>query len=247
MKMYNHFAGVYDELTENVSYAERAEYISGFFNRYSVKSCGKLLDLACGTGNFTAEFAKLGYDVTGTDISCEMLTVAESKCSGKAKFICADMRDFAFSEPFDACVCCLDSINHLKNIHDVAKAFKCVYNSLIPGGVFVFDVNTIYKHENTLGNNTFVFDEDDFFLSWDNEYLGNGKVRLILDIFFCRGEVYKRYTEDFCEQAYDVEMLKGALKPFFNIKGIYHELTLQAPKMDSERLYFVCERKKNDE
>ncbi len=247
MKMYNHFARVYDELTENVSYAERAEYISGFFNKYSVKNVGKLLDFACGTGSFTAEFTKLGYDVTGTDISREMLTVAERKCGGRAKFICADMRDFAFSEPFDSCVCCLDSINHLDNIADVAKAFKCVYNSLTPGGVFVFDVNTLYKHENILGNNTFVFEEDDFFLSWDNEYLGKGKVRLILDIFVRCGELYKRYTEDFCEQAYDLQTLSMALSPLFDIKGIYHELTLEPPKTDSERLYFVCERKKNNE
>ncbi|UKI23620.1 MAG: class I SAM-dependent methyltransferase [Anaerotruncus sp.] len=82
-------------------------------------------------------FSRLGYDVTGADISCEMLSVAENKCSGNASFVCADMRDFAFSEPFDACVCCLDSINHLDSINDVAKTFKCVYNSLKPGGIFL--------------------------------------------------------------------------------------------------------------
>ena len=79
--MYNHFAGIYDELTENVSYSERAEYISGFFHKYSVKRGAKILDLACGTGSFTAEFSRLGYDVTGADISCEMLSVAENKCA----------------------------------------------------------------------------------------------------------------------------------------------------------------------
>lgn len=245
--MYNHFAGIYDELTENVSYSERAEYISGFFHKYSVKRGAKILDLACGTGSFTAEFSRLGYDVTGADISCEMLSFAENKCSGNASFVCADMRDFAFFEPFDACVCCLDSINHLDSINDVAKTFKCVYNSLRPGGIFVFDVNTLYKHENVLGDNTFVFDEDEFFLSWDNEYLGNGKVRLILDMFFRKGKLYERYSEDFCEQAYDIEAIKNALNPLFDIKGIYNELTLTPPKTDSERLYFVCERKIDDE
>ena len=82
------------------------------------------------------------------------------------------------------------------------------------------DVNTLYKHENVLGDNTFVFDEDEFFLSWDNEYLGNGKVRLILDMFFRKGKLYERYSEDFCEQAYDIEAIKNALNPLFDIKGI---------------------------
>lgn len=72
----------------------------------------------------------------------------------------------------------------------------------------MFDVNTLYKHENVLGDNTFVFDEDEFFLSWDNEYLGNGKVRLILDMFFRKGELYERYSEDFANRHMILKQLK---------------------------------------
>ena len=206
--MYNHFAGIYDELTENVSYSERAEYISGFFHKYSVKRGAKILDLACGTGSFTAEFSRLGYDVTGADISCEMLSVAENKCSGNASFVCADMRDFAFSEPFDACVCCLDSINHLDSINDVAKTFKCVYNSLRPGGIFVFDVNTLYKHENVLGDNTFVFDEDEFFLSWDTNISETEKSGSYLICFFAKESFMKDIRKIFANRHMILKRLK---------------------------------------
>lgn len=247
MKMYNHFATVYDELTENVSYSERTEYISGFFHKYGIMPGSALLDLACGTGSFSEEFLKRGYNVTGVDLSNEMLTEAQRKCAGKANFICANMCEFTFKNHFDACVCCLDSLNHLENIEKVKKAIECVYNSLRQGGVFVFDVNTAYKHKNILGNNTFIFDEEDFFLSWDNEYLNNGKVRLILDMFFAQGDLYQRYTEDFCEQAYDIDALKTALNPFFDVVGVYDDLSAEAPKTNSERLYFICVRKKNNE
>ena len=104
------------------------------------------------------------------------------------------MTDFELPHKVDCCVCSLDSINHLKDIVEVKKCFDCVYNSLNDGGVFVFDVNTVYKHKNVLGNNTFVFDEEDFFLSWDNEYLGDNTVRILLDFFVYNGKNYDRFS-----------------------------------------------------
>ena len=137
--------------------------------------------MACGTGSVSEYLSDLGYNVIGLDLSDEMLTVASSKQIKNTMFIKGDMTDFELPHKVDCCVCSLDSINHLKDIVEVKKCFDCVYNSLNDGGVFVFDVNTVYKHKNVLGNNTFVFDEEDFFLSWDNEYLGDNTVRILLD------------------------------------------------------------------
>ena len=122
--------------------------------------------MACGTGSVSKYLSDLGYNVIGLDLSDEMLTVASSKQIKNAMFIKGDMTNFELLHKVDCCVCSLDSINHLKDIVEVKKCFDCVYNSLNDGGVFVFDVNTVYKHKNVLGNNTFVFDEEDFFLSW---------------------------------------------------------------------------------
>ena len=144
----------------------------------------------------------------------------------------------------DCCICSLDSINHLKDISEVRKCFDCVYNSLDNGGVFVFDVNTVYKHQCILADNTFVFDEEDFFLSWDNEYLGDNTVRILLDFFVFNGSSYDRYSEEFNEKAYTVEELKNILDKF-EIIGIYDEMTLEPPKSDSERIYFVCKKGDN--
>lgn len=240
---YNTFAKFYDKLTENVEYKKRTDYISSFFKRYADK-CDTVLDLACGTGSVTKYLADLGYNVIGIDLSDEMLTVASSKQIKNAMFIKGDMTDFELPYKVDCCVCSLDGINHLKDIVEVKKCFDCVYNSLNDGGIFVFDVNTVYKHKNVLGNNTFVFDEEDFFLSWDNEYLGDNTVRILLDFFVYNGKNYDRFSEEFNEKAYSVNELKSVLNNF-NIIGIYDELNLDDIKEDSERIYFVLKKGDN--
>lgn len=240
MSSYNTFARYYDILTENVDYKVRSDYISNFFYELGKEKC-RVLDLACGTGSIGICLSELGYNVIGIDLSEDMLTVASSKCDD-ISFIKGDMTDFSLDEGVDCCVCSLDSINHLTSIELVKKCFDCVYSSLNDDGVFVFDVNTIYKHNNVLDNNTFVFDEDDFFLSWDNENMGDNVVRILLDFFVFNGESYDRYSEEFCERAYSIEELKSILDKF-EIIGIYDELTKDAPKEDSERVYFVCKRK----
>lgn len=237
---YNTFALFYDRLTENADYKVRSDYISNFFSRYG-NGGNSVLDLACGTGTLCSLFNEKGYQVTGVDLSPDMLTIAKAKCPD-SQFICADISDFNVNEKFDFCTCTLDSINHLANINAVKKCFLSVYNCLDIGGIFVFDVNTIYKHNEILAENTFVFDEDDFFLSWDNEALGNNRVRILLDFFIFNGKNYDRFSEDFVETAYSVDELISALNDF-EIIGIYDELSENARKADSERIYFVCRRK----
>ncbi len=240
MSRYNIFASYYDRLTENVQYKARAEYVSGFFS--ASKDGETLLDLACGTGTLAAYFSKMGYSVTGIDLSEEMLQAAYEKEIENAVFIRGDMTDFTLPYKVDNCVCSLDSINHLTDIEEVKKCFKCAAEALNEGGVFVFDVNTPFKHKYVLADNTFVFDEDEFFLSWDNEYLGEYTTRILLDFFVFNGENYDRYSEEIIEKAYTIDELSDALVDFETI-GIYDDMSYDEPNDESERIYFVCKRK----
>lgn len=241
MSNYDTLASFYDALTENVDYEARSAYISGFFLRYGVKPGDSVLDLACGTGSVTKCLEKTGYNMRGVDLSEEMLTVAKHKCP-EAEFFCCDMTEYRSEKPFDGCVCCLDSINHLPGIDDVRKCFSAVASNLKSGGIFIFDVNTPYKHRFVLADRTFVFDEEDFFLSWDNEAVDDYTVRIMIDVFCFNGKNYDRLSDEFTETAYDIETLKESLADF-EVLGIYDELTEEEPKDDSERLYFVCKRK----
>lgn len=240
MSSYNTFAQFYDHLTENVDYKVRSNYISDFFSEYG-NGGKKVLDLACGTGTITKHLNTIGYDVIGIDLSEEMLTEAKLKCP-ESIFIKADMADFTLPEKSDFCLCSLDAINHLTEFEQVCNCFKCVGNALNPGGLFVFDVNTLFKHREVLADNTFIYDEDDFFLSWDNHYIDDDIIEIYLDFFVFNGKNYDRFSEEFKEKAYSAEQLINALEDDFEIIGIYDELTLNSPKEDSERIYFVCKK-----
>lgn len=245
MSSYQTFAYLYDELTQNVEYEKRCDYILSFFEQNGIKS-GTVLDLACGTGSMSIPFMKKGYSIIGVDLSEEMLEIASNRlfeAGNSFSLLKAKMQEFELSEKADACICCLDSINHLNNIDDVLATFKNVYDSLNNGGLFVFDVNTVYKHNEILADNTFVFDEDDYYLVWDNEAVDDRTVRILLDMFILNGESYDRFSEEFEETAYSVEELSSLLNKvgFVDIK-VYDELSYDEPKSDSERLYFVCKK-----
>ncbi len=241
MSSYETFARFYDSLTENADYKVRNNYISNFFSQHG-NNGKRVLDLACGTGTAAKLLSEQGFCVTGIDISSDMLTVAENKCPD-IKFFKADMTDFSLPEKYDYCICTLDSINHLITIDKVSACFECAYNALDDGGLFIFDVNTPYKHKQILAEHTFVFDEKDYFLSWDNSYIGNNTVDIFLDFFVYNGENYDRYSENFKEKAYKVEELKKALKNNnFEIINIYDDLTENPPNVKSERLYFICKK-----
>lgn len=78
MDSYEALAASYDELTEDVEYEKRADFVEKLFLR-AKRPVKSLLDLACGTGTMTVLFARRGYTVTGVDYSPEMLAQAQQK------------------------------------------------------------------------------------------------------------------------------------------------------------------------
>ncbi len=100
----------------------------------------RILDLCCGTGQFTACLAGRDFDVIGMDSSREMLRFARQNAPG-VNFIAADARRFALCRPFDAVLSIFDSLNHIMTLEDLAQVFRNVRDVLRPGGVFVFDLN----------------------------------------------------------------------------------------------------------
>ena len=246
MSSYGVFAEFYDKLTQDVEYKKRAEYFCTLLSTNGVTG-GTLLDLACGTGRLLYEMAALGFDTIGVDASAEMLCLAQSHPkTGEARplLLCQTMQALDLYDTVDAVVCCLDSINHLTTPQDVQAAFGRVSLFLNPGGVFVFDVNTIYKHRNILANNSFVLDLDELYCVWQNELdEKTDTVEITLDFFEEDGDAYYRSSESFCERAYALEDIRQWLEDTgLTVTGVFEELTQNAPQADTQRVVFTARK-----
>ena len=206
---YADFAAFYDRLTDDVGYPQRAEYIAGLLAEHGVQT-GMVLDLACGTGSLTLELSRRGYEMIGVDASPDMLCAAQEKCAqagAEVLFLCQPMEALNLYGTVNAAVCTLDSLNHITDLDTLREVFRRVALFLEPGGVFVFDVNTPYKHRQVLGDHTFVYDLEGLYCVWQNAYCAeDASVEILLDFFEEEaGGSYTRYGEQFTEQTAQTE------------------------------------------
>ena len=245
---YGDFSLIYDKFTNDVDYKGRTEYLYGLFKRFD-KAPTLLLDLACGTGGFSEQFDNLGIEVIGVDASESMLAVAGDKARAENRnilYLCQTAAELELYGTVDGAVCCLDSINHIIDEDELLESFKKVSLFLEPERLFIFDVNTEYKHEKILGDNTFVYESEDAFCVWQNEYEREERLTTVmLDFFIENDGGYTRYSEDFCERAYSDDTLKRLLEEAgLEIVAVLGDMSQNAPSAESERNIYVTRKVK---
>lgn len=247
--MYSDFAFVYDQLMWDVDYKKRTSYLMSLFKKYGEKPT-LLLDLACGTGGFSNEFAHLGVEVIGVDMSEEMLSVARetsAEIGTDVLYICQKAEELDLYGTVDGAVCCMDSLNHITNYKDFCKAIERVSLFLEEDKLFIFDVNTEYKHREVLGDNIFVIDRENVYLVWANKYLAkNDTVNISLDFFVKEEETYNRFSEEFSERAYSSKEIEDALqKAGLRIVDIFDDMTENSVNEQSERAIYITKKVKH--
>lgn len=243
MSGYCDFAAYYDRLTENIDYNEIADYYDGLIGRFGGEK-GVLLDLACGTGSLSVCMAARGYDVIGADSSADMLSIAVSKEHSGVEYICQDMCELELYGGNDITLCTLDSFNHLEGAEQLRAAISRIAMFSKTGALLLFDVNTLYKHENILADNTFIYDLDDLYCVWQNFNEGGGVTAIELDFFVSDGKgKYNRYSDGFTETAYPLDVYRAALaENGFEILTEYEYLTDKPARTDSEKVTFVARK-----
>ena len=248
MASYGDFAYYYDMLTENVDYDKRCEYICDLLAENGISE-GILLDLACGTGTMSLLLAEKGYDVVGVDGSEEMLTQAQEKkmeSGADVIFLCQRMEELDLFGTINAAVSTLDSINHVTNEDTVKEIFRRVSLFMEDKGIFIFDVNTPYKHREVLGDNTYIYDLDEVYCVWQNSTDENLVTTISLDLFEKDEEdeeTYYRYSEEFAEKAYNLEDIRLWLENCkFEVVSVYEEMTKDEVRADTQRAVFVARK-----
>ena len=247
MDAYHELAKSYDRLTNDVDYEATVVFYLQILHREGVKP-RTVVDLACGTGSVTEILARKGYDVTGVDMSEEMLTEAMAKVmdmENPPRFVCQKLQELHLPRAVDMAVCALDSLDYITNPEDCAEAIRRTYNALNPGGIFIFDVNTPEKLR-AMDGQVFLDEDDDVYCVWRGEFDEKTNVCSYgMDLFQREGEVWHRSFEEHREYAYSAEQLTAYLKAagFTHIE-VYADRRFEAPGEGEQRIYFKARKGK---
>ena len=246
MTAYDALASRYDALTGDVQYEKRADFIEKLFHRSRIP-VHTVLDLACGTGTMTWILTARGYELIAVDNSEDMLAAAMSK-SGAAEgiapiFLHQSMPKLDLYGTVDAAVCCLDSLNYLTRPADVQRTFQRLHLFIAPGGLLVFDVNTVEKLS-ALDGQVFLDETEDTYCVWRTEYC-RGLCTYFVDLFRLQPDgAWNRQWEIHRQRAYTVEELTAWLKAagFGDIRT-YGDMVRRSPREGEQRVYFTAIRK----
>jgi methyltransferase type 11 len=248
MEQYTNFAKVYDLFMDNVPYDKWVERIRDILHKENIFD-GLICDLGCGTGAITERLANIGYDMIGIDNSYDMLDIAMEKkyASGNdILYLCQDMREFELYGTVRAIVSGCDSLNYIQDLSGLEEVFSLVNNYLDPGGLFIFDMNTVYKYQNILGENTFSEVRDQAAFIWENTYDNNKRINEYdLNLFIkLENDIYKRFEERHVQRAYTFDEIVSAI----NSSNMQLEKYLDADtygdlRENTERILFIAREK----
>ena len=247
MEAYTSFAKVYDMFMDNIPYTEWAEYVAGLLKEYGVED-GLVLDLGCGTGSLTQILADKGYDMIGIDNSEDMLGIAMEKREETGQdilYLLQDMREFELYGTVKAVISICDSMNYILESDDLKEVFRLVNNYLDPGGVFIFDLNTVFKYSKILGDSTIAENREESSFIWENYYYEDECINEYnLSLFIREGELYRKYEEMHYQRAYELEEIRRLIEEAgMEFITAYDAFTRNAPRTDSERIYVVAREK----
>ena len=249
MASYGGFASVYDELMADVPYARWADLVDSLIARYGVSKPVKasvkksrsntlteeealrqerdlVIDLCCGTGTMSCLLADRGYDVTGIDLSPEMLAAAQEKNAGRKKpvpYLCQDMRALDLYCTAGTFVSVCDSVNCLLTDRDMLRMLRGVNRFLFPGGLFIFDFHTRHMYRDVLGDRLIADGTERAEYIWEED----GR--------------YRRFTETYVRRGYTLTQIRGLIgQAGMTCVTAMDADTGRAPHAGSERIFVVA-------
>lgn len=248
--MYTDFARVYDPLMADVDYDGWCDYYAELLQTQGIYG-GRLCECACGTGSLTVRLSRKGFDVTGVDLSREMLSVAAEK-AGKwgcaIPFVQQDMCSLHLHRMQDAVLATCDGVNYLLTLQRLRQFMMSASKALRPGGVLAFDVSTPCKLREQLGDHVLTDSGPDIAYIWQNRYsAASATVQMDISFFVHTGNgVYSRLEETQKQRAWSREELRGALREAgFDRIRLYGGRTLNGARERDTR-WHICARKKKE-
>ncbi len=207
-----------------------------------------VVDLGCGTGTLTELLADRGYDMIGVDDSQEMLNIALEKREKSGKeilYLCQDMRELELYGTAGAVISVCDSLNYLLEEEELLQVFRLVNNYLYPGGIFLFDFNTVYKYEMVIGDSVIAENREDCSFIWENYYDAEGQINEYDLTIFAKAkdkeDLFRRFTETHYQRGYTLEGMRAIVEKagMEFIKAVDAD-TQEEVREESERIYVIA-------
>ncbi|MCF6515140.1 methyltransferase domain-containing protein [Lactobacillus sp. S2-2] len=242
--IFNEFATFYDELFDPQMYQKWAYFVKNNYNKGQ-----KILDLACGTGKLISILKKEGYRVEGSDLSDEMLAIADfnlKEAGFNVPLYNANMLDMSDLDIYDGITCFDDSLCYLSNYDDLKLAFKQIYQHLNNSSLFSFDVITPYQVNEVYPGYMYNYRDETRAFMWTSYLTDELNViehDLSFFLFNKNNQAYDEYNELHVEKTYTIDDYKNALiqAGFNNIK-VTSEFGEAKIKDDSTRWFFTCSK-----
>lgn len=237
---YAHLAKWFEYLNDDCGYEKWSQYLITKLQTYTLSNG---LDIGCGGGWFTRAFQKHGYQMTGMDISSQMLDFAQEqalKTGIRSTYIIGDIIKTKFPRRFDFATAINDCVNYIPKTKLLA-AFKNVFSSLKKGGVFLFDISSPRKFESKIANTVSVDDREEItYLSFNK--MENDVVTMDVTLFAKEdGGAYRRYDETHTQYVYAEDEVIVALQAAgFQVRSV--EGHLGEDKNTTDRICFIAEK-----
>lgn len=248
---YSFFATQYDSYMSHVDYESWASNVIRWQAKHSINKCNKILEIACGTANIASILTVQGYQVDACDRSPQMLEAAFKK-PVKPLLFRRSMTEPLPKEDYDLVICLFDSINYLQTRTEIKQLFESVYQALAPGGLFIFDISTLFNSLENFADTFNLSSGDHGFLLHQAEYDEfNRKQKSYLLSFVKHPAGYSLDRERHVQKVYrSYELVELIESSRFTLKALYcsertHNLINQKNRALDEkypRLFYVLHK-----
>lgn len=153
--IYYDFVECYDLIFKDKDYRGEAHYVHQKVVEHTNDLPLSICDIGCGTGRHAEFFLERGYQITGIDVSAEMLRLARKKFAGQPRITFRQNRgsDFRLPYQFTCVISMFSTFGHLLNDEDAFREVRNYFNHLAPGGLFILEfvdresfMNSLIEH-----------------------------------------------------------------------------------------------------
>ena len=243
MNDFNYLADFYDEFV-GADYKKIASFISKWID--SVFPSAEIgVDLGCGSGTLTYMLADKPLDMIGIDSSAAMLAKAALKRQdSRVLFLQQPLTQIDLYGTADVFVSTLDCVNYLADEKAVESFISGVSLFANPGALFIFDLNTQYKYQTILNGQNFVYEDEQAFVVWENEFDGKNMF-YDLTFFYRSGDLYRREEEHQQQVYYPLDFILSLLKRYgFEVLQISDDYTDKAVGGQTQRIVIVSKKER---